>query len=91
MRCPGALGVKVKFTAQVCPAVYVVPTVQVPPEATRKSRFGAPCVTTLIDCSVKLLDNSTVAVCVELAVPTGSVSPVPLALTVSELDPVELL
>jgi hypothetical protein len=73
---PGAVGLKVKFTVQLCVAAYAVPTVQVPPLATLKSRPVAPWVTTLIEPRVKLLVNVIVAVWVALAVPTGSVGAV---------------
>ena len=51
-------------------------TVQVPPLTDWKSSPVAPCVTTFIDPSVKLLVNNTVAVCVPLRVPIFSVGAV---------------
>ena len=55
-----------------------------PPLAGEKSSAVAPCVTTLIEPSVKLLDTRTVAVFVALVVPTGSAN-VPAVVTTMEI------
>jgi hypothetical protein len=65
------VGLNVYFTVHVCPFVYAVPTAHVPPDASLKSKFGAPFVSTLMLATVPLAVKVRVAVCTSLVPPTG--------------------